>query len=444
LLLVLAVIGLSITTLQFGRQKLRAEKNVVRADRYLNDARQVLDRFGVQLAERLGDVPGAEDVRRELLQETCAYYQHFVQEASGDPALRGDLAIAQGKLAAILNEAGSYKEGLAAQQKCVELFRELAAEEPTRVDHQKGLALSQNNLGLMLSRQAQSEEARTQFAAAIERQRRLVARFPDDSAMADDLAASLGNLGLLQTEVGSTKEARSAFEEAIEMLERNDRGNWKLATAYNNLAGTYVMQPERAAALHERAIKLLEAAAEKSPTDSLLRRELALTFSNLGSAWSRTSLPENALPCFERAIRIQTDLIRLSPGTISYQRDLAVSHNNLGLLHSRAGRNEQAEQEFEQALKIHAALVAQRPDNTALLSSLAGIYNNLGIVLENSSRLEPAAGAFAKAVEHQQAALSLSPEAVRYRELLNKHQVNRARVSKQLGRSDEDTRLSTR
>jgi tetratricopeptide (TPR) repeat protein len=442
--LILAVVALTFTTVQFGRQKSRAEKNVARADRYLNDARQVLDRFGVQLAERLAEVPGAEDVRRELLQETCAYYQHFVAEASGDPALRGELAVAYGKLAKLLNEAGSYDEGLAAQQKSVQLYGQLAVDEPARVDYQKGLALSQNNLALMLARQGKPDEAKSQFTAAIERQRSLVKRLPQDAAIAGDLAASLGNYGLLQNEVGSVKEARSSFEEAIELLKKHGKDNRKQAAAYNNLAATYVAsEPHRAAALHEQALHLLEAETAALPDDRALSREVALTLSNLGSAWSRTDSPEKALNCYLRAIAIQTKLVRVVPAAISYQRDLAVSHNNLGLLHSRANRMEQAEQEFTQALKIYAPLVEKRPQDAAFQSSLAGIYNNLGIVLENSSRLEPAAEAFANAVLHQQAAVSLSADAPRYNELLGKHQVNRQRVLKQLGRADEATGLST-
>jgi serine/threonine protein kinase len=443
-LLAVAVIGLSITALQFGRQKSRAEKNVVRADRYLNDARLMLDRFGVQLAERLEELPGAEDVRRELLQETCEYYQHFVQEASGDPALRGDLAVAYGKLAGLLSGMGSYAEGLSAQRKCVDLFRELATDEPTNVDYQRGFALSQNNLALLLAQQEQPEAAKTEYAAAIERQRRLAARFPEDAAIASDLAASLGNLGLLQNELRSVNEARVAFEEAIEALEKHDRQNRRLATAHNNLAATYVSsQPERAAALHERALQLLEETARETPSDRMLSRELALTLSNLGSAWSRTTSPEKALPCYERAIKIQTKLVSLSPATISYQRDLAVSHNNLGLLHSRIGRKEQAEQEFEQAIKLQATIVLRRPQDAALQSSLAGIYHNFGIVLESSSRLHSAAEAFENAIKHQEQAQSLLPEAARYRDLLDKHQANRERVLKQLSRPDETARLST-
>ena len=106
-------------------------------------------------------------------------------------------------------------------------------------------------------------------------------------------------------------------------------------------------------------MNLLEETARETPADRMLSRELALTLSNLGSAWSRTTSPEKGLPCYERAIKIQTKLASLSPASISYQRDLAISHNNLGLLHSRTGRKEQAEQEFERAIKLQATIVLQ-------------------------------------------------------------------------------------
>ena len=439
-MLVLVVIGLTITTVQFGRQKSRAEKNVARADRYLNDARQVLDRFGVQLAERLEEVPGAEEVRRELLQETCEYYRHFVEEASGDPALRGDLAVAYGKLATLLGEAGSDSEALTAQQMSVKLFLELVADQPKSLENQKGLALSQNNLAIQLARQSQPEEAKLQYAAAIARQRTLVARFPQDAALAGDLAASLGNYGLMQRDGDGLKEARGSFEEAVALLKKLGGNECRLAAAYNNLAATYVAtEPERAATWHEQALQLLEKVAASEGADRGLRREMAVTLSNLGSVWSRSSSAEKALPCYERAIQMQTELTRIAPATVSYQRDLAVSHNNLGLLHGRYGRTEQAEQEFRLALAICKPLATRNPRDAALLSSVAGIYNNLGIALEGSSRFESAAEAFAKAIENQQAAVLQSPETPRYAELLGKHQDNRRRVLQQLGHNPEAT-----
>ena len=178
--LVLALVGLTASTLMIAREKARAENNVVRADRYFRDARQVLDRFGVQLAERLADVPGAEEVRQELLQETREYYESFVNEAKSDPKLRADMALTYGKIATLLDEVGTPDEAAAAHRQALEVFAELAAANPQNQEYQKRLAQCGNNLALALARAGRSDEARRQWAQAIARQQRLVASAPGE------------------------------------------------------------------------------------------------------------------------------------------------------------------------------------------------------------------------------------------------------------------------
>ena len=93
--------ALIVGLVRIAQEKVRAEKNLARAGIYFRDARNMLDRFGVQLAEQLSDVPGAEQVRRELLRETLAYYQNFVEEAQDDPNLRAEMALTYGRVAAL-------------------------------------------------------------------------------------------------------------------------------------------------------------------------------------------------------------------------------------------------------------------------------------------------------------------------------------------------------
>jgi len=195
-----------------------------------------------------------------------------VQEASGDPALRGDLAVAYGKLASLQSEGGSLEEALAVQRKSAALFQELAAVDPEHSQHQKGLALSQNNLGLLLVRMEGVEQAQEQFTAAIARQQRLLSRFPQDSEVASDLAASLVNLGQRQKELGLTAEARASFEEAIEVLKEHGPDPRKLAAAENSLA-SMLAEPERAIQLYEQAVELLDAAVRRLPLDELAALE---------------------------------------------------------------------------------------------------------------------------------------------------------------------------
>ena len=73
-----AMVGLAASTFLIGREKIRAEQNLRACRTNFREARDAVDRFGARLAERLADIPGAEQVRRELLQDTLQYYQDFV------------------------------------------------------------------------------------------------------------------------------------------------------------------------------------------------------------------------------------------------------------------------------------------------------------------------------------------------------------------------------
>ena len=95
---VFAVLGMTASTLLITREKIKAEQNYARAEKHFREAQEAVDRFGVQLAERLADVPGADQVRKELLQQTLQYYCDFVEQAKENPALRADLALTYSKI----------------------------------------------------------------------------------------------------------------------------------------------------------------------------------------------------------------------------------------------------------------------------------------------------------------------------------------------------------
>ena len=71
----------------------REDKNFDRAEQNFHDARDVVDQFGVRMADRLTEMPGMEPVRRQLLANTLRYYRAFVEQAANDPSLRHELAL---------------------------------------------------------------------------------------------------------------------------------------------------------------------------------------------------------------------------------------------------------------------------------------------------------------------------------------------------------------
>ncbi len=64
---------------------LALQKNLARVEEHYQQARQVVDRFGAGVANQLAGLPGAEPLRRQLLNETLGYYRQFIAHAADDP-----------------------------------------------------------------------------------------------------------------------------------------------------------------------------------------------------------------------------------------------------------------------------------------------------------------------------------------------------------------------
>ena len=154
-----AVLGFALSTFLIAREKLNAEQNFERAARHLRRARGAVDRFGAQLAERLAAVPGAGEVRRELLQETLGYYRDFVEEAADDPTLQDDLALTYSKIGTLTDEIGSTDEAIQIHEKAIDLFRQLVQARPNEAEYQRRLAMCHNNIALTLRRAGRIAEA---------------------------------------------------------------------------------------------------------------------------------------------------------------------------------------------------------------------------------------------------------------------------------------------
>jgi hypothetical protein len=446
----LVVTGLAGSSFFVAREKTRAEKNYAAAEANYRQARRAVDQFGARLAERLADIPGAEQVRRDLLKDTLEYYRSFVEQAGTEPKLRADLAMTYTKIGTIAGEIGSTADATAAYRDAETILSELAAARPGDAEHRRHLALCRNNLGLLLRRSGSIDEARRVYRAAIGLQEKLVANFPDVPQHRADLALSHTNLGLLQSETGERRQAEQSFSEAIRLQQELLNASpdapellRNLAASYNNLSALYANeQSARAAELYDQALTLQQRAAAARPDVLEYRSDLALTYSNLGAAQSRAGQFSQAAASFDRAIESQHELVQLVPARASYRRDLAVSYNNLGMAQVELRQTASAEQSFHQALELQESLVAQHPGDVGLHSSLGGIYNNLGIVLEELQRIPQAAEAYRRAIECQKVAYAQAAGVERYRTFLSKHCYNYGRILRRLGSADQAAQVA--
>jgi len=444
------VIGLATSALLLNRERAKTERSYLRAERHFREAQEVVDHFGSRLAERLAEVPGAEPLRRELLDETLAYYCRFVGQAAGDPTLRADLALTYGKIGTLADQLGSTDEAIAAQRSAIELFAQLAAEHPDAREHVRQLAVCRNNLALALQRAGRTAEARTELHLAIDAQQSLVAEQAEVSQYQRDLARSHNNLGQLAAETGAADAASASIHEAIRLqtlLSEQDPTDASvagdLAASYNNLAALLgEKDPAQSVAMQRRAAEQLARVAAAHSHEPGPKSQWALALNNLGAAESRGGDPNAAVASYRRAIELEKELVRLAPLDSAYRRNLAVSYNNLGLTYARLHQPDNAERSYRNALGFETQLAAENPRDLHVASSLGGVHNNLGMVLEEQGRIDEAAAAYERAIEQQRTAHDAAPSVDRYRMFLSMHYYNYGRALRRLGRGEDAARAA--
>ena len=92
---------------------------------------------------------------------------------------------------------------------------------------------------------------------------------------------------------------------------------------------------------------------------------------------------------------------------LEHRRDLAVSYNNLGRLCSQGHDFDKAQAMFQEARTILEELVRDDPADLNYHSDLGGTLNNLAKAMEQTGRTDEALTAYAESIRHQCFALEL-------------------------------------
>lgn len=123
--IVLLAAGLGVSTAMIAREHLKtaaalksekehaeaAAKAQKSAEARFQQARRVVDVLTQVGEEDLSDVPHTRDVRRKVLETALAYYEDFLREREGDPALQAELAAARLRISRVLGELSLLQSG---------------------------------------------------------------------------------------------------------------------------------------------------------------------------------------------------------------------------------------------------------------------------------------------------------------------------------------------
>ena len=427
-----------------------ARENFARAERHFQQARGAVDQFGIRVADRLLQIPGAESVRRDLLIDILGYHRQFAADAGDDPDLRHELALAHFKSGVIANKLGAAADAIAEYEAALGVFKELASSAPAQTQPRAQLAVTHNNLALALAARGEVEAARGHYAQAISIQKRLAENHENDAALASQLAESQANLGMLLDQMGDAAGAEQSLRTAVSVLRRlaesaADEPKYarNLAIGCNNLS--YVLRtraPEAAERAASEAVKILERLVAQHSSHVEYHDDLALCYNNLAALKSRQELLSEAIQWHVRAIALQESLMRKAPAVVRHRSDLAVSLNNLGVAYCRAAQPDEADAAFERARELFTTLAADYPDETAYRSSLAALLNNQALALADAGRHQDALRLYSTAIESQEICLANWKDSPLMRDVLSKMYYNYGQSLRATGKLNQSGQMA--
>jgi serine/threonine protein kinase/Flp pilus assembly protein TadD len=365
-LLVMAVIGLAVSTGLIWREQKRAEARS-------RQARRAVDEMYTEVAQEwLDQEPHMEWVQRRFLLKALQFYEEFAAEEGSDPAVRLAQATAYRRVGDIQQKLGEQAKAEEAYGRALALSRRLADDFPAEPQYRELLAGCQHKLGVLFAQAKQFQEAERASREAIALREKLVSESPDSLEYQCDLAASLSNLGRALHSLGRPDDAETAYRRALDLLNElvrrrpeESRYQDQLGAALSNLADLRGGHGDAAQYRRplEQAVRCQRAALQARPRHAIYRIHLANQLARLGRTLARSEEYPEAEKAYRQAADLIEKLAEDFPKVPDHRRELAQMLNDLGNMLNAAGQDAEAEKAYGRALDLGEKLVNDFPGN---------------------------------------------------------------------------------
>jgi tetratricopeptide (TPR) repeat protein len=424
-----ALAAIATACLMIGDARRQTTASRAEAHKQRRQTIAAVDRLDV-FADRLLELPAAEDLRQRTLEESLAFYRGLASEAAPQ-----DQAALQLKIGELCEQLGRLDEAIAAYRESVASIQRRTSNDEATV--RTASALSKTALGRALVQRGETKEAIRLLSAAANEWEQL-SRAEDGKLYAAQLASCYLALGKAHLDTPASDQAARSLKSAVELYERAlAEADHEPRMVQGWCEAVICLSQTQLATSPQRSVELLERSLQELPNASRHAAQHAELLSALGAAQRAAGELDASAKSLSAAIEEERQLVETFPKRLSYQRALAASQGALGLVRMAQGNASEAEEQFSAAATIHSQLAAAFPQDVELHSELGCSYNNLGIAQRKQSKLADAAESFAMAVKEQQQAHGAADGRPRYRLLLSKHLANQADALAAIGRFDE-------
>jgi serine/threonine-protein kinase len=405
-LLIMAVVGSSTAAVLINQERNRAEAN-------FQIARDAVDTMLSKLgAVDLVDIPGAEAVRKAMLERARDFYVAFLAGPQGRrPSVKQGAGRAYVRLAEVDDLLGDYKAADDNFRRAIDGLKPMAEGQGSEADdYRRDLARAHHGYGVLLTRLSRYKDAEAELNAAMALRHELAAAKNARPSDRDDEHDSIYRLGTLAArQPGQRDKAESSYRKAIAQAEaevdRQSKQPVATPAAIRDLAryrNNYAMllrwsDPSRAETIFNQSREAQEKLQAAAPTVAADGWALARTLSNIGSldfdlsgspglkTEQRTKRLNAALTSYKDAAKRLRTLAQDYPGVPDYRFELALILTNRAWVYEDAGMvtNAQADQieaDLNEALGYLDGLTREYPGRPDYQLRAADARVRLGIL----------------------------------------------------------------
>jgi tetratricopeptide (TPR) repeat protein len=207
---VVLLAGLSVSLWQMFRA-IEARDDETKARQQAFAALRSMTALGVERKFAQGAVPTEEE--RRFLRGIISHFDAFAEIKGDDADSRALRAEGRFRVGVMRCRLGELKEAEQDYSQALNIFKQLAADFPSRPEVRQELAQSHNNRGNLLRATGRLPEAEKDYDQALRIRKQLAADFPNLPDLRNDVAATCVNLALLHERRGSWATAKRLLRE---------------------------------------------------------------------------------------------------------------------------------------------------------------------------------------------------------------------------------------
>jgi len=421
---VMAIVGLSASTILISQEQVRTAAAQTRAEANLAKAREAVQRMLTEVGdERLKNIPQMEKLRETLLQEALEFNKGFLLE-SDDPEIRKETALAHGNVASIYQMLGKSDEALNSWQHGLETLTELHVSDPNNQDYTRTLASSllnaaytQESLGLNAETEATSRKA-------LELLEPLAKSKSVDDGILNTIASCQRTIGNARLATGESADAELWFEKSLKTYEQmSDDGQNSLSVLQNQsnvrlALGRLMVIAGRTKEARDQfndMLRLTSTLVAKQPENHEFRELSAMAHQWLSDLDRSTGDRDLSRTRAIEALQIRENLTRDFPHIADYQATIVSAYGSIAISFAESGNPTEAEKYFVKGAEAARKLATSFPSVPMYRNQAATSIRVAAVFYFNTRRIEEAKVELIDAVSRFQALAAEYPDTPMYR-----------------------------